>query len=149
MSAIRNVRGQFLHIGSDIDGKVKKPTSVSKPVSPRCEAASSGSSLFAHNLLSTYSGWYIQAINKSAPLRGQSLHKSAFLKRLNENPVRLFLQFNVQRGQKYPSASNWCTHILQVSVFLAHTHGWRISDDCTLRAPHVSSTPQKNLLSYL
>lgn len=36
MSAIRNVRGQFLHTGSDIDGKVKKPTSVSKPVSPRC-----------------------------------------------------------------------------------------------------------------
>lgn len=48
--------------------------------------------------------------------------------------------------QKYPSASNWCTHILQVSVFLAHTHGWRISDDCTLRAPHVSSTPQKKSL---
>lgn len=75
------------------------------------------------------------------------------MKRLNENPARLFLQFNVQREQKYPEISLCLelmhSHSTSFCLSCAHsrlTYLWRLHATCPPRQQH---TPKKSLKLFI
>lgn len=71
----------------------------------------------------------------------------------NNKSNNLFLQHNVQwvrQSYTFPPASNWRTHVLQVSLTHTHTQSrqtylWRLHATC----PNVSTAPKKSLKLFI